>query len=179
MMVSAEFIDSDLEDWKHKESMLLGHKGGLAAPKAYVGVSLDGIRFRLINLYAHDEYMCFKSLKVSGYDLVIGFGESVHFINVKTGFSKSVKLDGYFGELYTPEEFDLDDSEFDVLIASCDYLHHFDFSGAELWKSGQLGIDGVIVQDVKPPLIRVVGEWDPPGGWQETMLNLSDGKNAI
>lgn len=179
MMISAEFIDSNLEGWNDRERILLGNKGSFNVPSAYVGVTIDGVQFQLIDLYAYDEYACFKSIKISGSVLVIGFGESVHFINMDTRNSKSVKLDGYFGELYMPEDFDLNNNEFNILVTSCEYLHHFGFSGEEFWKSELLGIDGVIVQDIKPPLIWVDGEWDPPGGWEQVTLNLSNGKNVI
>ena len=103
----------------------------------------------------------------------------MHFINIESDNHKSIKLDGYFGELYTPEDFDLKVNEFGILVASCDYLHHFSLIGDELWKSVQLGIDGVIVHEVTPPLIKTSGEWDPPGGWKEEIINLNNGKIAI
>ena len=87
-------------------------------------------------------------------------------------------MNGYFGYLYTPEDFGLDHSVFHILAASASHLHHFAKNGDELWKSSRLGIDGVIVNDVAPPRIRVSGEWDPPGGWKKSEINLKDGTKA-
>ena len=179
MILSAKFIESNLEDWKYKERLFLGTKGGLSAPSIWVEVSVNGVPFKLIDLFAYDENTCFKSIKVVGSVLIIGFGESVHFINMKSNDYKSIRLDGYFGEMYTPEDFGLKDNEFGILVTSCDYLYHFSLIGEELWKSVQLGIDGVIVHEVTPPLIKISGEWDPLGGWEEKTVNLSDGRVAI
>jgi hypothetical protein len=47
-----------------------------------------------------------------------------------------------------------------------------------LWKSDVLAIEGVIVQDVGPVVIRGEGEWDPPGGWKPFAIAVVDGKAA-
>lgn len=43
------------------------------------------------------------------------------------------------------------------------------------WTSEPLGIDGVVVHDVRDTILGE-GEWDPPGGWLGFFLRVADGR---
>jgi len=51
-------------------------------------------------------------------------------------------------------------------------------NGELLWKTGQLGIDGVLVHKVSPTRIEGSGEWDPPGGWRPFVLTPTTGERG-
>jgi hypothetical protein len=102
------------------------------------------------------------AVRVVGNHLVIGFGERGHFVSIETKSSKSEKLHMCFGHLYTLGDFDLKAYAFCSLVGSGMHLHCFAAQGDELWKSSQVGINGVVVHEVSPPTIRISGEWDPP-----------------
>ena len=80
----------------------------------------------------------------------------------------SFNLGTYFGHLYPSEEF--------LLVASAERLFRIDPDGAVKWRSGELGIDGVIVDRVSDQGIEGSGEWDPPGGWRPFRISVESGK---
>jgi hypothetical protein len=43
-------------------------------------------------------------------------------------------------------------------------VRRFDGAGGLQWSSKPVGLDGVVVHEAGPPLVRGEGEWDPPGG---------------
>lgn len=178
-MIAAEFLENEDEEWGHIPATSIGSKSDFKIQYTKVGLFKSGKKHLLLHIHAADQCICFKSLKVSGNDLVIGFGETVHFFNVESRALISKKLDGYFGDLYTPNDLELAINEFFILVASASYLHHFTFNGDEIWKSEMLGIDGVVVHKIVPPLIHVSGEWDPPGGWEPAIVQLHNGKPKI
>lgn len=178
-MITAEFLENENSDWGSIRVVSIGSKSHFEIPTIKVGVLKFGKKHLLLHIYAESQCICFKSLKLSGSYIVVGFGEMVHFINVESELVVSKKLDGYFGYLYTPDEFELASSEFSILVASAMHLHHFTFNGEEIWKSKMLGIDGVIVEKISLPVIHVSGEWDPPGGWVPAIIQLQSGKLKI
>ena len=71
---------------------------------------------------------------------------------------------------------ELDADAFGVLISSADSLWHLDASGQELWRVDDLGVDGVVIFDVKHGVVHGSGEWDPPGGWLPFEVELRTGR---
>lgn len=175
MNVKAEFIDSSAKGWHEAVRIKIGKRSSFASQQRSLGIYQDNKKKFILDIHACDEYTCFESIKVVEQFVVVGFGESVCFFNVVDVSYKLVKMDGYFGELYTPDEYDLKNDAFQLLIASASHLHHFSSCGEQIWKSSVLGVDGVVVHDVCSGKIRVAGEWDPPDGWEECELNLENG----
>ncbi len=166
-MITAEFLEDGNDEWEGIPSLSIGQKSDFEIQYIKVGLLKLGTKHLLLHIHATDQCTCFKSLKINGNHIVIGFGEMAHFVNIENESIISKKLDGYFGDLYTPDDFDLTNCAFSILVASANYLHHYTFSGEEIWKSEMLGIDGVNVRKVEPPLVYISGEWDPPGGWEQ------------
>jgi len=44
------------------------------------------------------------------------------------------------------------------------------------WHNDQLGIDGVIIDRFGDATLFGQGEWDPPGGWRDFVLDKQTGK---
>lgn len=178
-MVTAEFIESNTENWVSAKNIVINRKTVTGSPDIYVGVKADGNSNYLLEIHTYDECVCFSSVKVIAENVIFGFGEYVHFFNTKTECLKSVKLNTYFGHLYVAHDLEYEGEDFGILVASAEYLHRFIASGEEVWKSSRLGIDGVTVSNIEYPIIKASGEWDPPEGWVDAKIDLESGANAI
>jgi hypothetical protein len=104
--------------------------------------------------------------------LVIGLGLQITFFNLSSLDSSILRLGStnfsYFSEIYPTEEL--------LLVASGTSLHCFGHDGALLWKHEDLGLDGVLIDDIKNGNVYGRGEWDPPNGWQPFFISLSTGQ---
>jgi hypothetical protein len=94
----------------------------------------------------------------------------VHLVSPASISVATFPLSGYFGHLYVLED--------RLLVADAERLHCFDREGSVLWRSAELGVDGVIVRNVADGIIEGEGEWDPPGGWEPFRILLSSGASA-
>ena len=177
--IEAAFLDRDEGSWDKVPKLDLGERSSIESQQRVVGISKDDEKYLLLYVHACDQCVCFESIKVLEDTVIVGFGECIYFVEVLNATFKVKKMDGYFGDLYTPDEFGLPKDVFHILAASASHLYHFRKNSEELWRSPELGIDGVIVNDVISNTIRISGEWDPPGGWEEAEINLVDGTNAI
>ena len=92
-----EFLENENSDWGSIRVVSIGSKSHFEIPTIKVGVLKFGKKHLLLHIYAESQCICFKSLKLSGSYIVVGFGEMVHFINVESELVVSKKLDGYFG----------------------------------------------------------------------------------
>jgi len=78
-------------------------------------------------------------------------------------------MEGYFGHLY------YDTGTF--YIADACGIHCIDRSTSLRWHNNRLAIDGVIINDFTENSIIGSGEWDPPGGWRDFIINRQTGVN--
>jgi hypothetical protein len=78
------------------------------------------------------------------------------------------QLAGYFSGLYWHEGL--------LFVADAGSLLCVDREGGILWRHTGLGIDGVIIEEFRGSKIYGSGEWDPPGGWQDFVLDIRTGK---
>jgi hypothetical protein len=146
---------------------------GLGTPDLYVLAQLpDHGRVRVDVYRDSEEVACFEDARAMGSVVVVGCGARVHFADWSRGGAvTSHALGSYFGSL-----FELCDS---LLVASAERVFRFTKQGAIIWRSDCVGIDGVILDDVDEHHIRGSGEWDPPGGWQPFLLELSTGESCV
>ncbi|MEO6721779.1 MAG: hypothetical protein ABIN67_15640 [Ferruginibacter sp.] len=79
-------------------------------------------------------------------------------------------MEGYFGRLYLNKKY--------FYVADACGLYCIDKSGTILWKNNNLAIDGVIINDFAKDKIFGSGEWDPPGGWREFILDEQIGTSG-
>ncbi len=177
--IEAAFLDRNESSWGKVPKLDLGERSSIESQQRIVGISRGDEKYLLLDIHAFDQCVCFESIKVLEDTVVVGFGECIFFVDVENATFKAKRMDGYFGALYTPDEFGLPEDAFHILAASASHLYHFRKNSEEIWRSSELGIDGVVVNDVISNRIRISGEWDPPGGWEEAEINLVDGANAI
>jgi hypothetical protein len=79
-------------------------------------------------------------------------------------------MSGYYGHLYVDDEY--------FYVADAESLFCIDKAGSVIWHSKNLGIDGVIVEKFTASQIYGSGEWDPPGGWKDFVLDKKTGKGS-
>ncbi len=61
-------------------------------------------------------------------------------------------------------------------ISSSSRLFCFDSDCELVWKSEEIAVDGVIVNDFSETALSVSCETDPPGGWISCQLSLYNGE---
>lgn len=123
-----------------------------------------------------DEADCFREIELSRKAVVIGCGEHLHFIRLDGFTLHSLRLNGYFGHLYPISSDEYTGFAGFLLVCSASSVCFIDPGGNIVWQSDMLGIDGVIIEDIKDGVIYGSGEWDPPGGWQPFSLDVNSGR---
>jgi hypothetical protein len=171
MTERATIRESVEEPWLKISSMTVGRvPTGRPTPDAYVTVERDGAAHLRIDAYAQGS-SAFTELIFWQRFLVLAWTDIVHLIDIDARTVRDVPCKDYFGHLYSfPDH---------LLIASGQELIRCDAGGNELWRRDWLGIDGVIIDEVRPDGVIVgQGEWDPPDGWRPFRVRLADGSDA-
>jgi hypothetical protein len=140
----------------------------LSTPDLYVTVADDHAAILRVDVYAFGpDTFAFQDALLWQSNLVIGFGSHVHAISMQDRSVTTIELGSYFGHLYPTSEY--------LLIASGERLFRMDAGRSVLWKTDVLAVDGVVVHDPGPPIVRGDAEHDPPGGWQPFAVLASNG----
>ncbi len=118
------------------------------------------------------EYHCspFKQADILDDVIAVGFEEHFYLFDfVKEVKLLVLKLSGYFG--YTHYNNDL------IYVADASGLYCIEKRGNIIWSNDGLGIDGVTIDKFNESEIHGSGEWDPPNGWRDFVLDKQTGKN--
>jgi hypothetical protein len=175
-MHAAFLPDSELDQWHDVEVLPIGMPSGDRSVAAQVGVTKDsGSRLR-VDIQASAGYSCFQEVRCFKGIAYIGFGQCVFVVHPENRVYEAYPLDGYFGHLCTAEELEAPSQAFAVLAGSASELLSFSVNGKLCWRTGNLGIDGVIVLAVRDGVVHGSGEWDPPGGWRPFRLAVDTGE---
>lgn len=116
------------------------------------------------------EYHCspFKEALIVDNVLAVGFEEHFYLFDLgRKANMLAIKMEGYFGHLYA------DGNNF--YVADAFGLYCIDKNASVKWHNASLAIDGVIVSEFFENTISGSGEWDPPGGWRDFVLNKQTG----
>lgn len=142
--------------------------GQAGTPDCFVVVEQDGRPALRLDLPAYpSECYAFEEALVWNDLLVVGRGHRAHLVGLGTPTVRSIDLGSYFGHLYPFDGF--------LLVASAQRLFRVGADGAVAWASVEVGLDGVVVGQVKDGVIEGEGEWDPPGGWRPFRISLGSG----
>lgn len=167
----AELRETIGGEWLGLEPVRVGSvPAGLGTPNVYVTVADGDEAVLRIDVYADGstESFCFSHACVWGDWVVVGFGCRLHLVRLRDGETVSYELDWYCGHLYVQEDH--------LIAASAKRLLCFDKEGSLVWRSEELGIDGVVVTETVGERIIGKGEWDPPGGWRPFEVDAISGK---
>jgi hypothetical protein len=169
---------NDLDGWRDCDSLIASGGGTGSSIAAHVGIEhADGNRTR-IDVYASAGYPGFQEVRGSDGIAYLGYGDYVFVIDVQGQRVAAHCVDAYFGHLYSAGEIGASGASYAMLAASGSELLAFSRDGKLLWKRDGLGLDGVVVHDGTGERIAGSGEWDPPGGWRDFLLNAADGADA-
>jgi hypothetical protein len=174
LSVEQDVVLAPNSPWTTMPPLRLGKiPAGLGAADLFVTIRDDDRALLRVDLYADASYETFGFRDaVVWYDRVlVGFGHRVYVIDPKRQSASQIYLgpfSGYFGHLYASKDY--------LLVASGDSLLRLAPDGAILWKTPNLGLDGVVVNSVEKGVIQGQGEWDPPGGWKPFVLRFDSGE---
>jgi hypothetical protein len=167
--MNAIFLSDDQDDWKD----VLNSSG---VPAARVGIQIGASQRVRFDVPSDAGQSAFQDVRCVDDTVFVGVGESVFVIRPLERTWNRIRLEDYFGYLYTPEDFGLLVSSFGVMVASGSALFSLTNTGILNWCARDLAVDGVQVSDVRDGLIFGSTELDPPGGWQPFVLHLSTGE---
>jgi len=167
-------LDS-LHEWHPDKSLLVGPD---ASARTVAGVAIEddtGLRVR-VDIPAAEECRAFQEARLIGAKAYIGFGSRLFVVDLHSLQYAMYAMDGYFGHLYSSEDFESLDEACSVLVSSASEVLAFGRKGTLIWKTNGLGIDGVTLHEASGGMLRGDGEWDPPGGWQPFVLSQATGE---
>lgn len=136
--------------------------------RGYVLVEEDDCTYRSFEIRYDVHCSPFKQAAITGHLLAEGFEEYFYLFDTLAGKTVArVYMDGYFGHFYEADNL--------FYVADAGSLYCINYNGNIVWRSANLGIDGVIVNDIEVDKIYGSGEWDPPGGWRDFVLDKHTG----
>jgi hypothetical protein len=103
-------------------------------------------------------------------DNILAVGNHIYFYLFNAILNENIlqlEVEGYFGGLYLHNEH--------FYIADAHGIYCIDKLGKLLWQNNNLAIDGVIINNFTDNNIFGSGEWDPPGGWLDFILDKHTG----
>lgn len=111
----------------------------------------------------------FKQAEFLNNILVVGHEKHCYLFDIGNQSQLTVlKLSVYFGHIYTEGEF--------IYVADADGIYCLNQNGTILWSNNELGIDGVIINNFGDTEIYGSGEWDPPSGWEDFIIDKKTGR---
>lgn len=102
------------------------------------------------------------------YAIIGNYYEGIYVISLSDYSVRNIKIKGYFGY------FEIDKNALYVL--GCENIVAFSHDLEPLWESDSVAVDGVVCNCIKDNTMMILCEMDPPGGWIERKISLTDGK---
>lgn len=116
------------------------------------------------------EYHCspFKQAMIIDSVLAVGYEENFYLFDLVTNRNLlNLKMEWYFGHLYFDNDL--------FYVADACGLYCINKNACILWQNSKLAIDGVVINDFSENVISGSGEWDPPGGWKDFIVDKQTG----
>ena len=167
--MTLNFVENIPNDFRLVEPILIsGHDSvKLTGQEFLLFAQLDNEKICFEIKY---EYHCspFKEATIIENLLIVGHENFFYLFDLKTKLNiLRLEMDGYFGHFYIENEL--------FYVADASGLQCIDKNASILWQNKKLGIDGVIIHDFDNDNIIGSGEWDPPGGWIDFILDKRTG----
>jgi len=120
----------------------------------------------------HEYRSTFSQAAIVGTLLMVGFEHYFYLYDIIENKNiLSLNIEGYFGHFYINED--------RLYVADAGSLYCVNMQGEIIWVNNSLGIDGVIIEKFDTDKIYGSGEWNPPGGWRNFVLDINTGKYFI
>ena len=179
MSMNAEFLErGSAGDGSDVAGVIVvGAPGSSPSPSTVVqsvGVNGNGKRWR-IDILESAGHSPFKDVRCTDHFVCVGFGQHFYVIYLEEQRVETMEVDGYFEDLYTPEDLESPSQAFSLLVASASELISLSPTGSINWHTRELGIDGVVAHRIQDGQIHGDGEWDPPGDWRPFTVDVETG----
>ena len=162
------FLPALSDEWRSVRAVRVGAGDQTRGRAQHLLVSDEDRQIARIEVFPQQpDSFAFQDAILWSGQIAIGYGSYVYLISLADFSARTLSLDAYFGHFYPTEHY--------LLIASGEGLLRVDPDRVVVWRSEVLGIDGVIVSDAGPGVIRGEGEWDPPRGWKAFTLDARTG----
>ena len=122
----------------------------------YVRIEVRFFEFFSDTVFFHDYFV------IGNYD------EGIYVIRMCDMNVIHKKISGYFGHFRI-----IDDC---LYVSGMNNITAFDACMNEKWTSEDIAVDGALLHEIEGDSIVVSCEMDPPGGWVDKRIRLSDGK---
>ena len=163
-------------DWLRVDNIALGATSlKFRTADLYVFVKKDNISYLRIDIYIDSKIeICFTEKAIIWNNwVVIGCGSHVYFVSLGNRLVRTYFLENYFAYFY-PQL--LGFSSDNLLITSAEKLYLFDNKGNLQWSVGDLGLDGVIIENIKDGMVFGKGLIAPLDSWKAFHICLHTGK---
>ena len=162
-------FSNDLVESVNLESILISGPDSLNfTNKEYLILDSNGAAKGLFEIRYQAHCSPFKEAMIIDPILAVGFED--YFYLFDTAIQSNIlilKMEGYFGHLYFNEDL--------FYVADSAGIYCINKNASIIWQNNNLGIDGVIINDFTNSKIFGSGEWDPPGGWRDFILDKQTG----
>lgn len=163
-----EFIEGNPENFTKAPVLISGESSWIFKNSIWLALLDENVIKQVFEI--RHEFPCgpFKQADIIGNLIGVGCHEHYYLFDHKKSMNAAtIQVDGYFGYAY--HDHDL------IYLADATGIICLDKSGTILWKNHELGIDGVVIHEFGESEIFGRGEWDPPGGWKDFVLDKTTG----
>lgn len=167
--MKVEFIEDIPENYPESPILISGKPSIYFNRRQFLSLTKQNGKLTIYEIRYEYHGSPFRQIEFLKNTLVVGHEEHCYLFDIHTNSEiKILKLSGYFGKIYLEDEC--------IYIADANGLFCLNMDGTERWSNGNLGIDGVIIHDFGDSSIYGSGEWDPPGGWKDFVIDKKTGK---
>lgn len=164
-----KFTKTIPDEYKDKARLISGLESALLQNNEYIIVRQDKKDIYTFEIRFDISSGLYKEATIAGNILAVGHEEYFYMYNIdKNDNFLRYKVEGYFGHLY------MHNNKF--FVADACGLTCFDSSGNRIWENLTLAIDGVVINLFETNKIFGSGEQNPPGGWEDFVLDIETGK---
>lgn len=131
---------------------------------------------RLHIFYPAQEYHLKTRVEIWKGWIVAGFGARVVLVSQHEATQHTIAL----SDSQPSDSLDyfcrIESAPAHLLVSSGRRVFRIGAKADVLWKSPEVGLDGVIISTTNSAgIVHGSGEWDPPGGWRDFQLSLETG----
>jgi hypothetical protein len=167
--MNIEFINDIPEEFRD-QALLISGKDSLKWDNVEHLVLKDCDKINKV-LQIRFEAFCspFKDVIIRNSLLAIGHQDHFYIYDLLENTSLLVlQMDGYFGHLYVNINL--------FFVTSAGSIYCIDEKGNLIWQNPNLATDSILIERFGKNIIYGRSECDPPGGWQDFVLDMTTGK---
>ena len=167
--MNIEFISSIPEEFKDQKLLISGQESVKWDNVEYLVLKDNDIIKKALQIRFESHCSPFKDVLIKNSILAIGHQPHFYLYNLLENTRLLVlEMDGYFGHLYVNEKL--------FYVTSAGSIYCIDEKGNLIWQNPNLGTDGILIERFGEKKIYGSSECDPPGRWQDFVLDITTGK---